>query len=161
MWISAVIGLTPSNKQVIPLTDRDGRHWIFLRKLRWNRSNKLKCVGFILTGTYIPHSNRSKVNQHEASATCPLCQLEDEDTLHCLINGFTLTTITGSLWLHELVHSDYIYRFTLTTITGLLWLQLQVHSDYIYRFILTTITGSLWLQLQVHSDYNSMFTLTL
>ena len=39
----------------------------------------------LLTGTYILQCNRSKFNQHEVSATCPLCQLEDEDTLHFLI----------------------------------------------------------------------------
>ena len=39
----------------------------------------------LLTGTYTLQCNRSKPNQHEASATYPLCQLEDEDTLHFLI----------------------------------------------------------------------------
>lgn len=39
----------------------------------------------LLTGTYILQCNRSKFNQHEVNATCPLCQLEDEDTLHFLI----------------------------------------------------------------------------
>ena len=39
----------------------------------------------LLTGTYILQCNRSKFNQHEVSATCPLCQLEDEDTFHFLI----------------------------------------------------------------------------
>ena len=39
----------------------------------------------LLKDTYILQCNRSKFNQHEVSATCPLCQLEDEDTLHFLI----------------------------------------------------------------------------
>ena len=39
----------------------------------------------LLTGTYILQCNRSKFNQHGVNATCPLCQLEDEDTLHFLI----------------------------------------------------------------------------
>ena len=39
----------------------------------------------LLTGTYILQCNRSKFNQYEVNATCPLCQLEDEDTLHFLI----------------------------------------------------------------------------
>ena len=39
----------------------------------------------LLTGTYIFQCNRRKFNQHEVSATCPLCQLENEDTLHFLI----------------------------------------------------------------------------
>ena len=34
---------------------------------------------------YILQCNRSKFYQHEVNATCPLCQLEDEDTLHLLI----------------------------------------------------------------------------
>ena len=40
----------------------------------------------LLTGTYILQCNRSKFNQHEVNATCPLCQLEDEDTLHFSLN---------------------------------------------------------------------------
>jgi hypothetical protein len=35
---------------------------------------------------------------------------------------FTPTRITGSLWLHHLVHPDYNYRCTLITSTGSLWL---------------------------------------
>jgi hypothetical protein len=44
----------------------------------------------LLTGTYILQCNRSKFNQHEVNATCPLCQLEDEDTLHFLIKCIAL-----------------------------------------------------------------------
>ena len=39
----------------------------------------------LLTGTYILQCNRSKFNRNEVSATCPLCQLEDEKPLHFLI----------------------------------------------------------------------------
>ena len=48
----------------------------------------MRCGGIkarLKTGTYILQCNRRKFNQHEVSATCPLCQLEDEDTLHFLI----------------------------------------------------------------------------
>ena len=39
----------------------------------------------LLTRSYILQCNRNKFNQYEVRATCPLCQLDDEDTLHFLI----------------------------------------------------------------------------
>ncbi|CAC5400739.1 unnamed protein product [Mytilus coruscus] len=39
----------------------------------------------LITGTYVLQSNRSKLNQHEDSAVCPLCQYEDEDIVHFIL----------------------------------------------------------------------------
>jgi len=40
----------------------------------------------LLTGNYVLQSNFSKFNQHQVNHTCLLCQVEDEDIVHFLLN---------------------------------------------------------------------------
>ena len=54
----------------------------------WNHQNNTRAVreatikARLMTGTYLLQSHKKRFNQFEVSALCPLCQAEDEDTVH-------------------------------------------------------------------------------
>ena len=47
----------------------------------------------IVTGTYIVQTLRSKFNQYQIDATCPLFQVEDEDITHMLLLCYALHSV--------------------------------------------------------------------
>ena len=51
----------------------------------------------LLVGTYILQANRSKFNQHQIDATCPLCRLASEDTIHFLLRCGALANVRQKL----------------------------------------------------------------